>query len=496
MIEIEIKNLKNIKQFSIELPFQEGVYAITGENGVGKSTIFSALAQLVAKDSLNRFFKNDGNGSSHIKYRFAGKENIWSKTKKWKLSNSQDEVIILDGLFEGSLMFGSRFSDVHKLILNRNDYPKEDELRNADSFIIKNLGEILRDDENFYSGLKIIKTKQLAQKIYRFEGQPYFLEKQGRLISQFFMSSGELLLIGLLNFISEKIKRIKLRHNRENYDKSLILIDEIEIALHPSAQQRLLKFLTEISNDYKVCIYIATHSVQIIHNIKPNSIYHIQSNCDNNLQIIHPCYPAYVTRSLYTNDGFDFVLLVEDELAKYIVDEIITKHSLKNKRLIKILPCGGWEQVLVMHHEFKTSKLAGESCRIFSILDGDIKDECERKYQQGSKYYGLKKEYLPIKSIEKFLKTKLIDTPDVGFIQKLGDTYFNTKSLDSILKDYKKDEKSSKDKNGKGLFMVIKKCAEEQGFSDESFKNKICSFIYENEDFTSLSGFLIGLLGN
>ena len=39
-----------------------------------------------------------------------------------------------------------------------------------------------------------------------------------------------------------------------------------------------------------------------------------------------------------------------------------------------------------------TSSLAGKSCKIFSILDGDIKQECEQKYQKGHKFHGLQKE--------------------------------------------------------------------------------------------------------
>ncbi|MBD2566716.1 ATP-dependent nuclease [Anabaena lutea] len=492
MIELEIKNLRNIKQFSIKLPFEEGVYAITGENGVGKSTIFSALSQLVSKNALRTLFKVIGDENSEITFKFNGKENTWiKKSGRWKPSHQKDEGIIFHGFFEGSFMFGSRFSDVNRLIWNR-DYPvKEFELRDANIFIITNLGKILRNDEQFYSGLKKIKTKKLAQEIYRFEGQPYFIEREGHWFAQFFMSSGELLLIGLLNFIHETINH---KFRRKIDDKSLILIDEIELALHPSAQVRLFSFLNEISQNHGFCIYFATHSIQILNNIKPQRIYHIQRDISGNIKLINPCYPAYATRSLYTNDGFDFIFLVEDELAKYIVEEIIKNNHLGFSKLIKVIPCGGWEQVLLMHYELNTSKLAGHACKISSIFDGDIKDECERKYGNIPKYSGLQKQYLPIKSIEKFLKMKLIDIPDATFAEALGDTYFQTRSIDSILIDYKNDPRSNNDKNAKGLFSVLRKCAEEQGLSEDIFKTEICKFIYAKENFRSLEGFLKGWL--
>ncbi|MTJ11837.1 ATP-binding protein [Anabaena sp. UHCC 0187] len=494
IIELEIKNLRNIKQFSIELPFEEGVYAITGENGIGKSTIFSVLAQLVSKNALKTLFKVIGDENSEIKFKFDGKENTWlKKLGKWTYSHQKEEGIIFHGFFEGSFMFGSRFSDVHRLILNR-DYPvKEFELRDANIFIIKNLGKILRNNENFYSGLKKIKTKKLAQEIYRFEGQPYFIKREGHWFAQFFMSSGELLLIGLLNFINETINSKK----RKKIDtKSLILIDEIELALHPSAQARLLLFLNDISREHGFCIYFATHSIQIINHIKPQIIYHIQRDIAGNIELINPCYPAYATRNLYTNDGFDFIFLVEDELAKYIVDKIIDLNNLRINKLVKILPCGGWEQVLAMHYDMMDSKLAGKDCKISSILDGDVKEQCEKKYLVGSKYFALEKHYLPIPSIEKFLKKKFIDTPDAELARQIGDKFFHYESINLILESYRNNPKSQNDKDGKRLFQDLIKSVEKQGISEKNFKSDICMFIYQytKDTFRDLEGFLRGWL--
>lgn len=43
-IEIEIQGIKNIKQASISMPFEKGLYAFVGENGCGKSTIMLAAS--------------------------------------------------------------------------------------------------------------------------------------------------------------------------------------------------------------------------------------------------------------------------------------------------------------------------------------------------------------------------------------------------------------------------------------------------------------------
>lgn len=42
-LTLEINNLRSIKDFKISLPIKKGVYAITGSNGIGKSTVLNAL---------------------------------------------------------------------------------------------------------------------------------------------------------------------------------------------------------------------------------------------------------------------------------------------------------------------------------------------------------------------------------------------------------------------------------------------------------------------
>lgn len=45
-LRITIQNLRNIISGEIELPLEKGVYAITGKNGCGKSTIMSCFIML------------------------------------------------------------------------------------------------------------------------------------------------------------------------------------------------------------------------------------------------------------------------------------------------------------------------------------------------------------------------------------------------------------------------------------------------------------------
>jgi hypothetical protein len=263
-------------------------------------------------------------------------------------------------------------------------------------------------------------------------------------------------MIGLLDFISNTIARKYSCVQKLGYDeKYLILIDEIELALHPSAQVRLAKFLKEIAQQYNFVIYFATH--------------------------------VYVTRGIYTTDGFDYLLLVEDTVAKNIIEFLINKLSLSRNKLIKILPAGGWKNILSLHHELISSNIAGSSCQVISILDGDIKQQYESEFSGQNIYNPLRKFFLPINSVEKTLQERLIDSPDASFSHDLGDRFFKNRSLEEILHDYNNDDRSRKKSKGdKGLYLVLKRCAEEQGVNEEVFKKEICEFIYERVDFTSL----------
>lgn len=485
-INLTIQNLKSISELNIELEYERGLYALTGENGVGKSTIFAVLAKLVYQGALHKYFRNDGDRNTRIRFVADNVENTWVKNPNWRRQHTEKDIS-LNGTYEASLLFGSRFDDAHKSSLSKGNYISQNNLVEADSFVSENLGKILRDDARYYANLMQIKTKQLSSDL-GFKGQPHFFEVNNRWLPQFYLSSGEMLLIELLRFINDR-RQFNKRNNHN--DLTFILVDEIDLALHPSAQDRLMTFLTELAGSENLCIYFATHSLQIINRIEPSNIYHIVRTSKDKLEVVNPCYPAYATRSLYTNDGFDFLILVEDVLAKYVVESVIRRENLYQSKLIKVLPCGGWEQTLDMHYELKQSAMAGKNCKIFSVLDGDIEEEYKQKYGTDSKFSSLTKYFLPIQSIERHLNGKLIISQDFQFQKAFGDRFFPYRSLDDIISDYKNnvrtDPSSSKYKNGKTFYNVLVSCIAEQDVTKDRFEHELCEFISTSSDFSSLA---------
>lgn len=475
-LTLEINNLRSIKDFKISLPIKKGVYAITGSNGIGKSTVLNALSKVVYKSALNSYFKFDGDENSKIRYSYKDKQISYIRTpQQWQANQDEKDDISFKGIYEASLIYGNRFSDANKSLLSKTRNFKEEEQYyiKADNELINSLSEILGDKAGYYESLYRFKSREYAEK-QGFKNTPYFIKIKNKIIHQLIMSSGEFLLIGLLDYIYKRIKY----NLKNNYDElSVLILDEIELALHPSAQNRLIAFLNEIANQYNFCIFFSTHSPQILSKIEPSKIYHLERKCSGCIEVNNPCYPAYATRVIYEPMGFDLVITVEDELAKYVIQKVINDNQLNKNKLIKIIPTGGWEKTLELSDDFIKSVTLGTQCKILTILDGDIKNEFNKKYN-GHHYMKLPHIFLPIPSIEKYLGKNLIESPNDQLIDKIGEQFFQVRRIEDILDDYK--ENFAKDSNKKQLFKLLLNCFEDTGGNGEVFKKDICEIIYQN----------------
>lgn len=440
-IHLEIKNIKNIQYTDLFLPSQKGMYALVGENGCGKSTIMLALSLMIKKSSNKLLSENDLSQESLIclemdeladNWRFKDNRLVTDVTELYRGHPVLGTNIKIQGFYEGSIFFGTRFYD-YGLV---DDFMKvdnfEDELIEADDFVKETLGYILHNDKSYYNSLLKVKNRSLARK-YNFRGMPYFRKIGDKYISQYRMSSGESMLISLIDFINNLVVR------NTGTDKLLFLIDEVELALHPSAIDRLVEILDGLvkKSSTELIVYFSTHSAELLHRIPSKNIFLLENN-GGNVVCTNPCYPNYAIRNLYVPNGFDFLLLVEDMLAKALVEKVIRNNRFGNSKLICVLPAGGCNQMLQLHHDMITYNTLGVGKRIISIYDGDVKKEISKKKE----YKNLHKCFLPIPSIEKYLKTKLVDIPDPIFIKLIGDKYFTQRSLQSILLDYKNDPRT------------------------------------------------------
>ena len=351
----------------------------------------------------------------------------------------------IKGFFEGSLIFGNRFKDMNYENLTRLDRIDQSKLIVADEFIRSNLGLILQGDKDYYE-----KLWMMPNYYGKFKRNIFYYEKNGRRISQFHMSTGENLLISILNSLYMRNK------DRASLSKPcMMFLDEIELALHPSSLKKLMNFLKDISDAYNYAIYFSTHSIELISGINPSNIFFIERHADNTIEIINPCYPAYATRILYDHKGYDNVILVEDDLAKAIIDRILKRERLLNNKLVHVLPCGGCNNVIDLANDVITNNLLGKRAAICIILDGDVQIETQQYIAKKKIANNIPINFLQIESLEKFLKNKLYTNVDHVLFRKLNNYIFQGRSLTEIIDEYKNNPNNAKDRDGKKLFSII-----------------------------------------
>lgn len=477
-INLKISNIKHIKNADLEFPLEKGVYGIVGTNGCGKSTVLLSLAQIISKHHLSKLQKEDYSTDSFIEFEYDGQKDKWTaQDGSFWTCTSHPNSIQFQGLYEGSLFYGERFNDSRKIdSLLTDGSIKRTDIVNSDSYIIEKMSFILHGNYENYHNLKRIKNIAITKKL-GLKNAPYFNDINDHLISQYRMSSGECLLISLLHFVYNSIERKSLNKDK----KILVLIDEVELALHPIAVSRLLDLLTELSTDHdNLVVILTTHSPEVIRKLPPSNLLKI-NNMNGEIDVESNCYPSYLIRDVYSHDGFDFLLLTEDKLAKAIIDKILLNENLKESKLVHVVPVGGWKNVLTLQRDLLTWNVLGLNKQIISILDGDIIQEANNGFQD------IRKLFLPIKSIEKYLYEVIIEKKNSKVRKVINDKYFTIKSLDTLISAYNQRYKTVPKQPDKKFYFSLIKDLENRGVTEDMFIVNLVDDLLKNVDFSKLT---------
>ncbi|MCG6278432.1 hypothetical protein K6U59_16675, partial [Vibrio vulnificus] len=81
-------------------------------------------------------------------------------------------------------------------------------------------------------------------------------------------------------------------------------------------------------------------------------------------------------------------------------------------------------------------------------------------------------------------------------LKATGDNIPTYRSPADIVAHYKPPPPRTRPPNGKILYLILTRCAEEQGYSREDFNKQVCDYVYDHEDFRSLVGFLKGIISS
>ena len=370
---IVIDNIKNIKHMSFSIPVP-GLYIVTGKNGSGKTTLFTCLSRIKNSNAFRIGFPtSNGNDrldffSGYIQYEIDGESVKYSKRSsgKWKANKRKSNVLEQMGYPQvvNITTKDERIFTQTEITPRRNSQ--------GDKWINEKLNQIF--GTNKYTMMIQITTGQLyrgrgtASADTRRRNIAYAIPTgDGKFYTERNFSFGEIVLLNLLYDI----------HNVQN--ESLVLIDELELALHPSAQIRLLSCLKEMAKEKCLTILITTHSASIIRSQKDVILLEERNN-NGQIDVIYNCPPAKAIGAIGMREDTmpDIIVLVEDYMAKALFLELKRKYLsfYPNQAYldIRVLEIGGYKNVISFYMEAK-NYVFYDNVYVTAYMDKDVETD-------------------------------------------------------------------------------------------------------------------------
>ena len=166
-------------------------------------------------------------------------------------------------------------------------------------------------------------------------------------------------------------KVIRLLHVLEAVpDRSLILLEEPEITLHPDAQRGLAWYLMSLSHRKGHQIIVATHSTELFETL-PQQARLLLVRRPHGIDVVPRAPQLAAARELSGVALANKVLvLVEDVVGQAFLAEILRRHDRHLFDGSSIVPVGNINDVYRL-----TAVFRAEGCRAVGIRDPDIGDE-------------------------------------------------------------------------------------------------------------------------
>jgi len=423
--KIIIDNLRCINHLEFEVPSKQGVYLLVGANGRGKSSILTCLDKICNSCAFQYGFralpKNeriDSFENTKITYQSGSlKITYTKKNQRWVASPLKDVTPCLKGFNYSDTLFIS--ADPTRISYTSDNPGNRKQYIAVEDFIKDKLNYLFNTTK--YNDLKIIRT---PSGYGRHKNEVYCIKSSRDSYTEKQFSSGELAIIKLL----QKFKSLK--------NRSLILIDEAELALHPRTQKKLFILLNELANDKNLLIILATHSPTLIYQAKEPNILLLTAN-----EIVNPCSHAMALGDIdvFQPNYIDNVYFVEDDMAMAYLECVKSRYHQIHPSSIKfsrIYCVGGYRETAKLGIALKNDALAQYNVIVF--LDNDVADTQKLNDPNAQKDVDIafRDLYFKNRSTIKILPV----TPEVGLVEYIKSILLQGK----LRKEYFIDEESIK----------------------------------------------------
>lgn len=346
-----------------------GLHIITGTNGSGKTTLFTCISRICNSNAYRLGFPAKSNEnydlfSGKIIYQFNNQEVSYSRREngEWR-PNVKNSTVLQSFRYPQIVNITTKDKRVFS---QENITPRR---RGSDVWLNQQLNTIL-DTDKFSQMIKIttgdLRRGRGAERDRRSNiayaiplgNNKYYTERN--------FSFGEIVLVNMLFDIQ----------NVPN--GSLILIDELELAIHPSSQIRLIQCLRNLAQERGLTILISTHSASIIKSQK--NVIFLNTQPDGNVEIVYNCPPAKAIGAIGMREDTnpDIIVLVEDSMAKSLFHTLKQKYiSLKDEISyldIRILEIGGFSNVI--HFFIETNNyIFYDNVYVSAFMDKDVETD-------------------------------------------------------------------------------------------------------------------------
>ncbi|WP_181350520.1 AAA family ATPase [Thalassobacillus sp. CUG 92003] len=309
---LQIDKFRKLKDISINVA--ERITVIAGHNGIGKSTILGLIANGSELKKYRSYFdktfqskfqeifhldsNNDYHSEQNEKYSFIMKYTYEGETlyKKGTISNHDGRLkVVPRNSNEVGKLTNESFLDVganakvtiptiyigmSRVIpigetdealytLQSSNSPSEEDIRFMNEAYIEIIGNEPMENEKI--------SKQSLKHTTKRSIGPSFVDYPFQTVSlgQDSLSS---ILTAILSF--RKLKRELDEGDGINYNGGLLVIDEIDACLHPSAQEKLLNILDRAAKDLNLQIVVTSHSLTIIKEVLAKQLQTMQNPAD------------------------------------------------------------------------------------------------------------------------------------------------------------------------------------------------------------------------
>lgn len=290
----------------LTLPFKDGLNLICGTNGIGKTTILECISHTFIRTSTNRLKKNVNaqKGICSLTY----KENGITKKIEYELThfNPTGEVDFINKLSNQSqniLFFNSQRSFDYQSLMTISRDPEKGHLQTASEaysgisatdiknwFIQRYMWSAHKNAlkpqqiHNLKAGkdsFNVLDSSVYFSKVIPDTNDIMVYTKQGEVYFEYLSSGYKSCMYILLGIIKEIEFRFKSPYIKVQDFTGIILIDEIDVHLHPQWQENLIKALKTLLP--KAQIIATTHSPSMIQCAASNEIIPLRFDEKNNV---------------------------------------------------------------------------------------------------------------------------------------------------------------------------------------------------------------------